>query len=122
MANSIKGTNIAAPIAPFTDADKYPTHSSIYGKGGYKSVKTIADMNAIPASRLEDGCVCYVVDVNKAYRYVESTHSWIEDSDAEENFVMFNDVFLGGAYIDEDGDMHMPTASYDEESESITIK
>ena len=36
--SDLKGTNIAAPIMPFSSLDTYPTHESIYGKGGYKAV------------------------------------------------------------------------------------
>ena len=31
--SELRGTNISAPIVPFTDLDKYPTHQAIYGKG-----------------------------------------------------------------------------------------
>jgi hypothetical protein len=37
MAN-IQGTNVAAPVVPFTTEDIYATHDAKYGKGGYRSV------------------------------------------------------------------------------------
>jgi parallel beta-helix repeat protein len=58
--STIPGTNVAAPLAPFTTADTYPTHQAAFGKGGWRSAATIAERNAIPADRLEDGCVVYV--------------------------------------------------------------
>ena len=74
---SIKGTNVAAMIAPFDTEDTFPTHDAKYGKGGYRSVDTIAERDAIPASRLTDGCVCYVGGTDKnEYRYNEATSSW----------------------------------------------
>lgn len=58
----LKGTNIAAGIVPFTDRDKYPTHFSQYGKGGYRTVQTIEERDSIPEERLEQGMLCYVID------------------------------------------------------------
>ena len=53
MSEELKGTNIYAPIVPGTDEDKYPTHYSKYGKGGFKCVRTIVERDAIPVNRLE---------------------------------------------------------------------
>lgn len=77
MAN-IKGTNIASLIAPFTTDDAYPTHDSLYGKGGYKSVNTIIERNNIPVQRLTDGCVCYVVDEEQEYRWNAEDAEWVK--------------------------------------------
>ena len=57
----ITGTNVSAPIAPNDTADTYPTHHARYGKGGWRTVATIAERDAIPADRLEPGSVAYVV-------------------------------------------------------------
>jgi len=62
MSKELKGTNIYAPIVPGTDEDKYPTHYSKYGKGGFKCVRTIAERDAIPVNRLEVPTLCYVFD------------------------------------------------------------
>lgn len=48
---SISGTNVSAPVVPFDTADSYPTHDAAYGKGGFRSVATISDRDAIPATR-----------------------------------------------------------------------
>ena len=58
MAN-IKGTNIGAPIVPFTDQDIYATHEARYGKGGYRTCESIDEMNRIPAARLEEGMMVF---------------------------------------------------------------
>lgn len=58
----IKGTNIAAPIVPFTDEDIYATHDAKYGKGGWRTVQTIAERNAIPEDRLDQGMFVYVIN------------------------------------------------------------
>lgn len=62
MKKNKKGINVSAPIVPYTDQDTYPTHEAIYGKGGWKSVRTIEDLKAIPKERLEDGCIVRVVE------------------------------------------------------------
>ena len=62
----IKGTNISSPIVPFTTDDTYPTHEARYGKGGFRTVSEIADLNRIPEARLEEGMLVYVInDPNK---------------------------------------------------------
>lgn len=78
MAENIKGTNIASPVAPFTTDDAYPTHYAKYGNGGYKEVATTADRDAIPLSRLEEGCVVYVKANNTEYRWIDN--AWEESS------------------------------------------
>lgn len=59
MAN-IKGTNVSSPIVPFTEQDLYPTHDAKYGKGGFRTVDTIEEMNGIPGPRREEGMLVYV--------------------------------------------------------------
>lgn len=58
----IKGTNLAAPIVPFTDQDVYATHEAKYGKGGYRTVQNMTELRAIPTPRLEEGMLVYVMD------------------------------------------------------------
>lgn len=62
MAKALKGTNVASGIVPFTDSDNYATHYALYGKGGFRSVNTIAERDAIPSARCEEGMICYVID------------------------------------------------------------
>jgi len=73
---NIPGTNVAATIAPFTTSDNYATHDSRWGRGGWKAASTIADRDAIPAQRLEDGAVVYVVATRTPYVWIGG--SWIE--------------------------------------------
>ena len=58
MSEELKGTNIYAPIVPGTDEDKYPTHDSKHGKGGYKEVSTLEERDSLPEERLRVGCKC----------------------------------------------------------------
>lgn len=60
MSEKIKGTNITSPIVPFTSSDNYPTHLAEFGKGGFRCVNTISDLEGISEERLEDGMVVYV--------------------------------------------------------------
>lgn len=72
----LKGTNVAALIVPFTDQDSYATHDAKYGKGGFRSVQTIAERDAIPAERKEIGMVVYVYTIQLNYRWTGT--DWVE--------------------------------------------
>lgn len=65
--SSISGTNVAAPIVPFDTADTFPTHDAQYGRGGYRSVATVAERDAIPVARRVNGMrVMVTADPNPA--------------------------------------------------------
>lgn len=73
----LKGTNIAAPIVPFTDQDIFATHEAQYGKGGYRTVKEISDLDKIPEPRLEEGMIVYVINDPSGihnYQYLKDTN------------------------------------------------
>ena len=72
----LKGTNVAAPVVPFTSEDKYATHDARYGKGGFRSVATIAERDAIPADRKTEGMVVRVQADKK--HYVWESNAWAE--------------------------------------------
>lgn len=55
VMSQIQGTNVAAAIAPFDTLDTYPTHDAQYGKGGYRSVATVVERDAIPTARRTTG-------------------------------------------------------------------
>jgi hypothetical protein len=72
-------------ITPFTTQDIIATHSETYGQGGYRSEKTVADMNAIIASRRKEGMIVHVLDEDKDYilkdgKFVVKTSEVIVDS------------------------------------------
>lgn len=72
----LKGTQVAAIVVPFTDADKYATHDAEYGKGGFRSVETIELRDAIPTERKTKGMV---VRVNKTgLHYYWNGSAWTE--------------------------------------------
>lgn len=75
MAN-LSGTNLVAPVVPFTTDDKYPTHYAKYGHGGWRTVNTLNDRNNIPSQLREEGMAVYCIEDKKTYIYVNS--SWKE--------------------------------------------
>ena len=56
----IKGTPVLAPVVPFDTADVHPSHEARYGKGGYRTVATLSERDAIPAPRREAGMLVFV--------------------------------------------------------------
>lgn len=72
----LKGTQVAAIVVPFTDADKYATHDAEYGKGGFRSVETIALRNAIPTERKTKGMVVRVNETGLHYYW--NGNAWTE--------------------------------------------
>lgn len=75
MAN-LKGTNVAALIVPFTDQDPYATHDAKYGKGGFRSVDTIAERDAITTERKTTGMIVHVNESQLNYRWTGT--AWVE--------------------------------------------
>lgn len=77
MAN-LKGTNVAALIVPFTDQDTYATHDAKYGKGGFRSVQTVTERDAIPNERKDIGMIVHISSTNINYIWTGTTWSeWI---------------------------------------------
>lgn len=64
---NISGTNVAASIVPFTTEDTFPTHESIYGKGGWREVDLESDKDAISEARRSVGMAVYVRESKKVY-------------------------------------------------------
>lgn len=61
---NIAGTNITAPIVPYSDTDPYPTHDDQYGKGGYRAVDNTTARDEIPAARRRAGMIVRTLDTN----------------------------------------------------------
>lgn len=72
----LKGTNVAALIVPFTDQDPYATHDAKYGKGGFRSVNTIAERDAITTERKTTGMIVHVNKSQLNYRWTGT--AWVE--------------------------------------------
>ena len=78
MANN-NGTNVTAPIRPFSTEDEFPTAFAKEIGAGFRIVATIAEMEAIPELRLRDvdgtlqSTIIWVVAENKFYKPVDNT-------------------------------------------------
>jgi len=57
-------------IAPSALTDVYPTHDATFGRGGLRSVETIADRDAITLERQELGMEVYIISTNELFRLV----------------------------------------------------
>lgn len=72
----LKGTQVAASIVPFTDLDTYATHDAEYGKGGFRSVSTIEDRDAISIQRKTEGMIVRVTANGLNYEW--KNDDWVE--------------------------------------------
>jgi hypothetical protein len=76
----IQGTNVVAPIVPLDTADVHPTHEALYGKGGYRTVATTVERDAIPAARREAGMLVFVTADSQRYRLGTDLTTWTVDA------------------------------------------
>lgn len=72
----IPGTNVIAPVVPFDTADVHPSHDARYGKGGYRTVATLAERDAIPAPRREAGMLVFVAAGETTWRLAADLATW----------------------------------------------
>ncbi len=70
MAQIPNSVQVTGFIAPTDTEDTYPTHDSVYGKGGHREVLTLAERNAIPDERRRIGMICYVESEEKRYELI----------------------------------------------------
>lgn len=77
----LQGTIVTSPLVPGGDSDnRYPTHLEDWGQGGYRSVKTTVDRNAIPKERRKAGMLVNVLDDGVLYELLENLVDWREFS------------------------------------------
>jgi hypothetical protein len=69
------GTVINDTIVPPSTEERFPTHDAQYGKGGYRSVNTIQERDAIPTSRLTLGAEVRVMEEEDSPVYYVSSLS-----------------------------------------------
>ena len=114
----IQGTNLSAPITPFTDQDTFPTHYAKYGKGGYRTVQNIGERNSIPEDRLEEGMLVWViVDPSGKHLYQLQNNTWVLPDFSAGNNSGIKRVPNIDALVGVDGDF-----AYIEEYETIYVK
>jgi len=95
--SSIRGTSVAARIAPFDTADTYATHEEEWGRGGYRTVADIAERDAITDPRRKEGMICKVLGDKNTYILVGgiANSNWEEYSTAASNLEPIEDVLFG---------------------------
>ena len=67
--NLENGVVVGANLTPTSQRDTFPTHLDIYGRGGYKAVRSKAERDAIPDDRLSIGCEVRVTDATSSTVY-----------------------------------------------------
>lgn len=66
----LQGTNITAPVRPYTDQDPIPTHYANEGLGGHHQKDTLAARDAILPERRLRGMTCFVEEDGVTYTLV----------------------------------------------------
>ena len=77
MAAILGSVPISGFVAPTDSTDIYATHDEEYGRGGYRSVATIVERDAIPVDRRKEGMKVFVRDEDKEYQLkggIDNTH------------------------------------------------
>jgi hypothetical protein len=74
----IPGVNVVAPVVPTSTTDVHPSHEARYGKGGYRTVATLAERDAIPAPRREAGMLVWVVAEGQIFRLADDLATWVD--------------------------------------------
>ncbi len=69
-------TTVPGPIAPSSTGDTYASHYAQYGKGGFRSVLTIGERDAITTPRREQGMLVYVREDDSIYQLGTNLVSW----------------------------------------------
>lgn len=72
----IAGVNVIAPVVPFDTTDVHPSHEARYGKGGYRTVATLAERDAIPAPRREAGMLVFVSADDSTWQLAANLTTW----------------------------------------------
>jgi hypothetical protein len=75
---AISGTNVIAPVVPYTTDDQYPSHDALYGLGGLREVASLVERDAIPSLRRRHGMLVYVAATDKTYQLQADLLTWKE--------------------------------------------
>lgn len=68
MPNIPGSVPVAGFIAPTDSSDTYATHDALYGRGGHRTVASVADRNAIPTDRRAEGMLVFVAADGETYK------------------------------------------------------
>lgn len=61
-----------------SELDTYHTHKALKGLGGHRTVATIADRDAIPSERREEGMTVYVQETGLIYQLAADIETFAE--------------------------------------------
>ena len=80
MATIPGSVTVTGFIAPTDTADSFPTHDSIYGKGGHREVETLALRDAISNDRRSEGMIVWVKETEKYYGLIggKTNDKWVD--------------------------------------------
>jgi hypothetical protein len=67
MADIPGGIKVTSFISPTDDTDTFPTHSSIYGQGGWTETASTTTRDAITTDRRSEGMAVFVKNTNTLY-------------------------------------------------------
>lgn len=67
-------------VAPSSTADTYPVTNPEYGLGGFRTVLTTTQRDAIPDQRRQEGMLVYVMSDQKIYLLTagKTNSDWVE--------------------------------------------
>ena len=99
---NLPGTNVTSCIVPCTEDDNYATHDSLYGKGGWREVRTIEERNAIPMERRKLGMPVFVTQQNKLYilKYALNNACWYEFNPSDISGIINDAISQGQINVD----------------------
>ena len=99
---NLPGVNVTSCIVPCTAEDKYATHDSTYGKGGWREVDTIQERDAIPMERRKIGMAVRVNNENKTYilKYSTNNYCWYEENPSDVAGIINEAISQGTINVD----------------------
>jgi len=101
-----KGIKINSSIVPNSTLDTYPTHFEEYGQGGYRTVETLEELEAIPEERRKEGMVVFVKSENKEFRLVNNENQLVfDDANSALKEEMTNQLKVVWHDLDNDGNL-----------------
>jgi hypothetical protein len=80
MMTNIAGTNVTAPVVPYSENDPYPTHDEKYGKGGYRAVADQTARDDIKPERRSPGMLVRTLNDNIVWVLGSDLVTWSRDT------------------------------------------
>lgn len=67
---------LTGTITPTDTLDTYAVFDTVYGKGGYRSMASVVDMQAIPLAHKVAGMLVYVIGTDTIYKLGTDLNTW----------------------------------------------